>query len=202
MHRTRHPALPVFAPADQPSPDGKAADGAAPAAAPVQPAPALSQAEIQQRTQLSRRLTASLGEIVSVLIRSPGHKFNTLADLEWMVIPAIATGQFRVAEAVHKDTGNAAPVAVVMWASVSAEVDKRLTENVGQPLRLKPDEWRSGSNVWLIEAIGEPRAVMGLLQRLKQNELKEQTVRMRIKDKDGKVSVGRLELQQAAPAKT
>lgn len=174
------------------SPADLAANGQQPA-----PAAPLDPEEAKRRAAFSRQISASFGEIVSVLMRSPSHKFHSLSDLEWLVIPAVVTGQFRVAEAASKENGFTAPVAVVLWASVSAEVDQRLAQSLEQPMRLKPNEWRSGNIVWLVEAVGDNRAVMAVLQRLKQHELKDQMVRMRIRGKDGKPAIGRLELQPA-----
>ena len=62
-------------------------------------------------------------------------------------------------------------------------------------MRLKPEEWRSGDHVWIIEALGEPKAITAMLQHLKQNEFKDRKVRMRVRGQDGKITVGRVELQ-------
>ena len=51
---------------------------------------------------MQKRLAATLGEIVSVLMRSPQHRHVFLADLEVSVLPALATGQFALAEAKHQ----------------------------------------------------------------------------------------------------
>ncbi|MCB1514330.1 MAG: toxin-activating lysine-acyltransferase, partial [Hyphomicrobiaceae bacterium] len=87
-----------------------------------------------------------------------------IADLEWLVAPAVASGQFSIAEAQSKETGFAVPVACVIWASVSDEVDKRLMTEARQPLRLRADEWASGDVAWLVEAVGDPAAVGRLLE--------------------------------------
>jgi len=65
-------------------------------------------------------------QVVGVLMRSPHYSRYTLGDLEWLVIPPLLAGQFRIGEAkVDKNQGAVMPVAVVLWASVSAEVDKK-----------------------------------------------------------------------------
>jgi hemolysin-activating ACP:hemolysin acyltransferase len=70
-------------------------------------------------------MSAAFGDAATVLMRSPHYKHYSLADLEWLVLPAIATGQFSLADARHRQIGLSAPVAVVLWASVSAEVDHK-----------------------------------------------------------------------------
>lgn len=160
----------------------------------------LDSEEMKRRTAFARDVSASFGQLVSLLMRSPQHRFTMLSELEWMVMPALVTRQFRVAEGVSQDKGLVAPIAAVMWAHVNADIDRRLSENLNLPIKLKPDEWRSGEHTWIIEAIGDGNAVGATLQHLKQNELKDRVVRMRVRGKDGKTTVGRLELQPAPPA--
>src|SRR5581483_1033147 len=103
----------------------------------------------------SKLFSASIGEIVTVISRSPAHKHYALADIEWMILPAIMSGQFYVVEAAHKERGFRVPIAAVTWAFVSEDIDARLREAVGQRVRLRPDEWKSGDIGWLIDAVGQ-----------------------------------------------
>lgn len=176
---------PAFSPADT---NGAAAgDGAK--------RPQHDAEEMKRRAALARDVSASLGQIASLLMRSRNHRFMMMAELEWAILPAIATRQFRVAEGVSTEAGVVAPIAAIIWASVSDDIDKRITQNIDQPIRLKPEEWRSGKNVWIIEAVGEPKAINAVLQHLKQNELKDARVRMRVVGENGKAGIGRVELQ-------
>ena len=101
---------------------------------------------------------ANLANAVALFLRSPAHRHYTLADLEWCLLPALARGQFLVAEARMPD-GQAMPAALVLWARVSAEVDARLSAAPGYPIRLHPNEWQSGDVIWIVDAVGEPKAV-------------------------------------------
>lgn len=121
---------------------------------------------------------ASVGEIVTIFSRSPAHKHYALADIEWMLLPAIAAGQFYVVEAAHKEHGLRAPIAVVTWAFVSDEVDRRLTEQKARPLRMRPDEWKSGEIGWLIDAVGSSVGVEAALQWLKAGPFKERRLKL------------------------
>ena len=80
---------------------------AAPAATrPPEPARTeLAPDEIKKRAMAAKHVAASFGEIVTLMMRSAADKSITLQDLEWMVVPALQTGQFAVAEAQSKDTG-------------------------------------------------------------------------------------------------
>ena len=88
-----------------------------------------------------------------LLLRS-SQENHSVADLGWLVVPAVANGQFAVAEARSQETGAITPVGALLWALVSADVDKHLTD-LSAPLRLKPNEWRSGDIPWIILAIGD-----------------------------------------------
>ena len=77
-----------------------------------------------------------------------------------------------------------------MWANVSAEVDRRLAENVASGVRLKAEEWKGGDILWLVEAIGDPRIIEAMLKRLVATEWKGREARMRARTKDGTFKVG------------
>jgi cytolysin-activating lysine-acyltransferase len=102
------------------------------------------------------------------------------------VVPALLTGQFSIAEAKAQPEGTTVPVGVVLWASVSPEVDKRLSEQFTSPVRLRPDEWRSGDQIWLIDAAGDPRVLNGLMQRLGETSLKGRKIKSWGQGEDGK----------------
>jgi hemolysin-activating ACP:hemolysin acyltransferase len=157
--------------------------------------------ELKRRAIIAKQIAASFGEIVTLMMRSPADRKHSLEDLEWMVAPALMTGQFAVADAQAKDNGSVMPIGAVMWAFVSEDVDRRLTANIEQPLRLEPKEWRSGQIPWIISAIGEPKVVGGLLQQLTKTIFKDRPAKMRARGTDGKTFVGRLEISpDASPA--
>ncbi|MDB5394410.1 MAG: ltxC [Rhodospirillales bacterium] len=82
------------------------------------------------------------GEIVWLMTQSPAHKHYSLVDLEWMVMPALLLQQFRL----FHDKGR--PVGAALWAFLSQEGEAKLPNS---PLRLRPDEWKSGIGVgWSI----------------------------------------------------
>lgn len=145
--------------------------------------------QARRRAVVGLRRSVAFAQIVTVLIRSPQHKHLALADLEWLVFPPLSTGQFAVANVQAEKGGAGLPAAVALWASVSAEVDRKLAENLTAPMRLRPDEWKSGEILWLIEAIGEPRVTAGLLKELSDKTFKNRPVRMRVRGKDGKPAV-------------
>ena len=186
------PAAPV--PETLQTPDLAAPAAPVAAAASVDQKPSLSPEDAKKRAALAKHVAASFGEIITLLMRSPADKSITLQDLEWMVVPAIMTGQFAVADAQSKETGAVMPVGAVLWAFVSAEVDQKLTANPDQPARLSPGDWRSGDIPWVVMAIGEPKIVGGLLQQLVKTVFAGKSAKMRARGADGKIAIGRLEV--------
>lgn len=143
-------------------------------------------AEIQRRAAKSKQLQASFGGIVGLMMRNPEFRKSTLADLEHLVLPALVNGQFTIAEAQEKKSGLTRPVAAILWASVSEEVDQRLSETQDQLLKLAPKEWKSGDIPWLIATVGDQRLIKALQQRLQETTLKDRPLKSRTTDKSDK----------------
>jgi cytolysin-activating lysine-acyltransferase len=139
-----------------------------------------------------------MGELIGLMARSPRHRDHKLSDIRWLVVPAIRTGQFSMATAQSKSHGYTAPVAAVLWASVSKDVDKRLADNLSAPIRLAPREWKSGDILWIVDAIGDNRLVGELVKRLQGKEWKGRPVKARIVDGQKQVKIRTIEAQSAA----
>ncbi len=146
--------------------------------------PVISTEELERRAKIANRMAASFGQIVALMARSDAHRLTNLAELEWLIMPAIASGQFLIAEAQSKSLGLVAPIAAVLWACVSDEVDARLCASADRPGRLRPEEWRSGSTIWIIEAFGEPSARQALIEKLKESIFAEKRLKIRVAQKN------------------
>jgi hemolysin-activating ACP:hemolysin acyltransferase len=142
----------------------------------------------RQQAAAALRNSLAFTQIIGVLMRSEHYKHYTLADLEWLVVPPMLAAQYRIGEAKQK-TGGSVPVAVVLWASVSADVDQRLAQVGNVPIRLRPDEWTSGEILWLVHAAGEPRFVRQVLKQLNDSAFKGREVKVRARGGDGKLAV-------------
>lgn len=137
----------------------------------------------------SKMTAASFGEMVSFLMRSAHYKHYSLADLEWLLLPPIMHNQFLVIEARSKENGASMSVGLALWASVSEDVDKRLSENLDRPIKLRPDEWQSGEINWLVDVIGEEKIQKALYQKLTEKTFKGSFFKARVLDQDGKRSL-------------
>jgi cytolysin-activating lysine-acyltransferase len=184
-------AAPTAAPTPAPTPAKASA-----AAAPESGSP-LSDADVQQRGAASARLLLRFGEIVSVLMRAPQFRALPLGELQALVLPPLISGQFLVAEARSKSQGFITPVATALWAKVSKDVDKRLSENLDKPIKLAPEEWKSGDIAWLVVLAGNAQAIAPLLKKFQETTLKGAPLKMRSRTKDGKTVVSTF--QAAAP---
>ncbi len=141
----------------------------------------------QKRAVLEKRLhAAAFAEIVSVMMRSPAHKEMPLKNLEGHVVPPFLTKQFSIARAKSKEGHFPIfPVGVALWASVSDEVDQRLSENPDGPIQLKPNEWKSGDNLWIIDIVARPEVGVKILGDLKKTAFKGKQFKMRVSDASG-----------------
>jgi cytolysin-activating lysine-acyltransferase len=109
------------------------------------------------------------------------HRHLFLADLEWALMLPLALKQFRL---FHKD---GIPVALATWAFVSDEVEERLKQG---RMRLKPEEWKSGDNRWLIDVVAPPGTEKGMVQNLLKDALAGKNPKYLGRDaKTGKVKV-------------
>ena len=103
-----------------------------------------------------------LGELTWLLTQSPTHRHFALSDLEWMIMPPLLLEQYRVFRG-DKDApfdpeqseeqikaGPQTPLGYATWALLSEEAETKL--NTGQS-RLRPDEWRSGDRLWLVDLV-------------------------------------------------
>jgi len=163
--------------------DGKAADrsGSAPAEAGSGAAVGAGALARAKRTlELSRddfrkigdkqrnRRANAIGKIVSLLARAPTYQDMPLKDLEWFLMPAIAAGQYMIGETKPSAERRGGVAAMLLWARVSPEVDKRLSESKDKPPRLEPEEWTSGDIVRVIEVVGRKDAIKPLLAEFKR----------------------------------
>jgi cytolysin-activating lysine-acyltransferase len=130
-----------------------------------------------------------LGEIVWLMTQSPIHKQLFLSDLEWFCMPAILLEQFRVFY------GPQSPAAVALWASVSDDTQARLQAG---GYKLRPDEWRNGENLWLIELIAPFGAQDEIMADLKTSIFAGKAFKFHRVTPEGKREVATVEPENAA----
>jgi cytolysin-activating lysine-acyltransferase len=162
----------------------------------AQPQAAAGKTAIRPRDARQLRFGQSFSQIVAVLMRDPNFRKMRLADLEWLVLPPVMAGQYRLAQAPARlgrgkdaEGGVLVPVAVALWARVSPQIDKRLSDNLDKPVHLAPNEWSSGDNIWMMAVAGDRRALPKFMDQLAKTEFKGQRVKMRVRGAEDKVVV-------------
>ena len=89
----------------------------------------------------------TVGEVMRLASNSSFHREYTLGQLEDRFVVPIAYDQIRVYRSEIE------PLAVVTWALLSDELHEKMK---AERFDLNSDDWRSGDNLWLIEAIIAP----------------------------------------------
>lgn len=125
-------------------------------------------------------MSTLLGEIVWLLTQSPAHRHLFLADLEWAVMPALMLRQ------VHLFRSQGRVVGVALWASVSDEVDARLSSGV---TRLAPLDWKSGDTLWLVDIIAPFGGSERILEELGRSILQGRKAKYWKQSENGKTMI-------------
>lgn len=128
-------------------------------------------------------VSQALGEIVWLMTQSPIHKNLFLADLEWLVMPAMLAGQFRIFRSGDQ------PVGLALWAFLDAETEARFGPAGG---RLKPEEWARGDRCWLVELIAPYGGTEAMLEDLAKGSLVGKEVKMHRAGPGGALVVSKL----------
>jgi hemolysin-activating ACP:hemolysin acyltransferase len=154
-----------------------------------------------------QQMTNAFSQIVAVLMRDNNFRGMRLADLEWLVVPAVTLGQFGLLHARQSSetgttTGSEAlvPVALALWAYVSPAVHEQLSQNPNRQIRAT--EWTCGEIPWLVAVAGSPKALPNFLKQLETTEFKGRAATMRVRNSESAIATVTLTdfLAQQAPA--
>lgn len=143
-----------------------------------------------------------LGEITWLLSQSPAYKQLRIGDLEWAIMPALLLKQFCIFYDEQKK-----PIAFALWAYLSPEVEKRMSESLqaGKPTRLGLKEWKSGESLWLLELVSPFATAQNQLQDKLLAELKTRFPKkpfhyMKVNATSGKRELARMDPKEMAHA--
>ena len=126
-------------------------------------------------------LSHMLGEIFWLLGRSHGHSFLFLRDLDWMIYPPVHKRQFFVFHNEEKK-----PVALALWAYVNEETEKRLVMGMN---KLKPEEWKNGDSLWLVDLVAPFGKQDLVLEQLKGSIFAGKSFKYQKRNKEGKLEI-------------
>ena len=129
-----------------------------------------------------KTIAQMLGEVTWLMTQSASHKTFFLSDLEWLAMAPIMMKQFRVFYATDKNAesqgqkGASRPIGVVLWALASEEVEERLKAGNA---KLRPQDWRSGDRLWVVDIIAPFGGHEEMLKDLKSQVFKDKTLKFR-----------------------
>jgi cytolysin-activating lysine-acyltransferase len=144
--------------------------------------PQLDPELVRKIAQLRAHVRESFGKAVMAMMMLPRYRHQTLGDLQHLVLEPLIRDRIAIAYPGASDpSGGADITGLAIWASVSEEVDGSIREQIKAgtfPLRLKPDDWNSGSINWLIDVIApDQRTTAAVIANFKQ-VVKEGSLRL------------------------
>lgn len=115
----------------------------------------------------------SFGKVAMAMMMLPRYRHQSLADLQHLVLEPLIRDRIAIAYPGGAGEDQLSDIAgVAIWASVSNEVDAAIREQIKAgafPLKLKPEDWTSGSINWLIDVIApNQRATTSVIANFKQ----------------------------------
>ena len=146
-------------------------------------------ARMKRDATASKLAAAAMWDIVSLMMRSPAYRATTLAELDAMLLPAVRNQQFYVVHTRSVENGAVAPIAVLLWATVSAEVDQRIRANPAQRGALEVEDRKSGEIPWITDAVGDPKALEIALEHLKKTLFADRGINVLARSEAGEVVV-------------
>jgi hemolysin-activating ACP:hemolysin acyltransferase len=119
-----------------------------------------------------------MGQVVLAIMDLPRYRHQSLADLKHIIVNPLLQDRLAIAyKSVVDEDGSARIetdqiIGIAIWASVSDTVDEKISEQVKSgvfPIRLAPNDWSGGSNIWLIDVVaGDQRAATTVLANFRQ----------------------------------
>jgi cytolysin-activating lysine-acyltransferase len=121
---------------------------------------------------LRSHVRESFGKVVMSMMMLPRYRQQTLADLQHLVLEPLIRDRIAIAQRAGEGVQAQDIAGVAIWASVSDETEDRIREQIRGgvwPLRLKADDWTSGSNNWLFDVIApDQRATASVIANFRQ----------------------------------
>ena len=167
---------------DSPESGASAAESDARKGAAPTPNPQLDPEVAKKLATVRSQVRESFGKIVMALMMTPRYRNQTIGDLQHLVLEPLIRDRVAIAYPGNVQESSLADMAgFAIWACVSEEVDARIREQVANgvfPIRLKSEEWNSGSINWLFDVIaGDTRATTNVIANFKQ-VVKEGSLRL------------------------
>lgn len=158
---------------------------------------------------LRSHVRQSFGQVVMAMMMLPRYRHQTLGDLQHLVLDPLIRDRVAIAQSVSAEENPLTDIAgIAIWASVSEEVDARIRDQVRAgvfPLRLKSEDWNSGSINWLMDVIAPDqkataRVIANFRQVVKEGSLRLHPIVTKLVDEDTLRKMGAERLSTPAAA--
>ncbi|CAN7688578.1 toxin-activating lysine-acyltransferase [Mesorhizobium sp. LjRoot246] len=135
--------------------------------------PAIDPAVLEKIKGIRARVHETFGKVALAMMAVPRYRHLSIADLQQLVLEPLIRDRIAIAQPAKEDGPQLEALAgIAIWASVSAEVDAKIREQIKAgifPVRLKPEEWTSGDINWLIDVIAPtPKLATAVIANFKQ----------------------------------
>lgn len=162
-------------------PEASADEAGGAAAEAEAPAAQLDPEVIRKLASIRAHVRESFGQVVMAMMMLPRYRHQTLGDLQHLVLEPLLLDRIAIAYPGEAEDRGGDMVGLAIWASVSEEVDARIRDQIRAgtfPVRLKSEDWNSGSINWLLDVIApDPRATARVIANFKQ-VVKEGSLRL------------------------
>ena len=112
---------------------------------------------IKQIAEMRQQVHESFGKIAMTMMMLPRYRHQSIADMQHFLLEPLIRDRVAIAYPKDEEKGAVGDLAgVAIWASVSDEVDAKVREQIKAnvfPIRLRQEEWTSGTNNWLLDVI-------------------------------------------------
>jgi len=173
--------------------------------------PKMSKEFVQQIEMLRSSVRENFGKAAMAMMMLPRYRNQTIGDLQHLVLEPLMRDRLAMAYPKAPEGETAPPremIGFAIWASVSDEVDARITEQVKTgtfPVRLKPDEWASGDVKWLFDVVaptqeGTINVLANFRQVAKEGTLKMHPLIGRLLPPEALEKLGASKLTDSQPA--
>jgi cytolysin-activating lysine-acyltransferase len=151
----------------------------------------------------------TFGKIVMAMMMLPRYRRQAIEDLQHLVLDPLIRDRIAIAYPAQAEQAPLADIAgLAIWASVSEEVDAQIREQIRAgvfPVRLKSDDWNSGSINWLFDVIAPDRqatakVIANFRQVVKQGSLRLHPLVARLLDEETLKKMGAEKLTEPAAA--
>ena len=169
-----------------------------------QAVPQLDPEVAEKIASLRSHVRESFGKVVMSMMMLPRYRHQTLGDLQHLALEPLMRDRVAIAQRSGDNAASQDIAGVAIWASLSDEAETRLREQIAAgswPIRLKPEDWASGQNNWLIDVIAvDQRATASVIanfrQVVKEGSLKLHPIIARLVDKDTLEKMGASQLSK------